>query len=128
MNVKVISTDKAPAAIGPYSQAVLAGGFLFTSGQIALDPATGEFRAGEIEEETQRVLDNLDAILQAAGLSKRDVLKTTVFMSDLGNFSRMNPVYERFFGEHKPARSTIQAAALPRGAKVEIEAIALAQA
>ena len=100
-------------------------GFLFTSGQIALEPGTGNFLQGEIEEETERTIKNLEAILQAAGLSLKDVVKTTVYLVDLGHFARMNAVYEGFFGESKPARACVQVAALPKGAKVEIEAVAV---
>lgn len=125
MAKKTIRTDKAPAAIGPYEQAILANGFLFTSGQIALEPGTGKFLQGEIEEETERTIKNLEAILQAAGLSFKDVVKTTVYLADLGHFARMNAVYENFFAESKPARACVQVAALPKGAKVEIEAVAV---
>lgn len=126
MKKRAIRTDKAPAAIGPYEQGIQVGGFLFTSGQIALDPKTGEFLKGEIEEETERVLKNLDAILEAAGMTRAHVIKTTVYLADLGHFPRMNKVYENFFGENKPARSTVQVAALPKGAKIEIDAAAAA--
>lgn len=125
MEKKIITTNKAPAAIGPYEQGVLVNGFLFTSGQIALDPATGNFLQGEIEDETERTIKNIEAILQAAGRSLRDVVKTTVYLADLNYFTRMNAVYEVFFQENKPARACVQVAALPKGAKVEIEAIAV---
>lgn len=125
MNKKVIKTNRAPAAIGPYEQAVGAGGFLFTSGQIALDPATGNFLEGSIEEETERVIQNLEGILTEAGLTLKDVVKTTVYLTDLGHFGRVNEVYETFFGESKPARACVQVAALPKGAQVEIEAVAV---
>jgi len=124
MNKRVIKTDRAPAAIGPYSQAIRIGDFLYTSGQIALDPHSGEFLAGEIEQETERTIQNIVAILQADGLSLDNVVKTTVYLSDLSHFTRMNKVYEKFFSENKPARACIQVAALPKGAKVEIDAIA----
>jgi len=121
-----ITTDRAPKAIGPYSQAIRCGGFLFTSGQVALDPATGELWRGTVEEEVARVLDNLGALLRAGGSGLDAVVKTTVFLTDLKDFEAMNAVYARYFGMAKPARSTVQVSALPRGARVEIEAIALA--
>ena len=124
MQKKIIKTDKAPAAIGPYEQAIQTGGFVFTSGQIALDPATGNFLEGNIEEETELVIKNLEAILTATGLTLNDVIKTTVYLIDLGHFGRVNQVYETFFGKSKPARACVQVAALPKGAKVEIDAIA----
>jgi len=124
MSRQNIHTDHAPAAIGPYSQAVKVGGFLFTSGQIALDPNTGEMMSGDIEQETERVLASLAAILSAAGLDLGAVVKTTVYLLDLSHFGRMNQVYETFFGDNKPARACVQVAALPRGALVEIDAIA----
>ncbi|PIQ97644.1 MAG: reactive intermediate/imine deaminase [Nitrospinae bacterium CG11_big_fil_rev_8_21_14_0_20_56_8] len=119
-----IHTENAPAAIGPYEQGVRIGDLVFTSGQIALDPATGRFLAGDIEQETERTLDNLKAILEAAGLSLGHVVKTTVYLADLGDFSRMNGVYEKYFARSKPARACVQVAALPKGARVEIDAIA----
>ncbi len=122
--MKTISTTSAPAAIGPYSQAKIAGQFLFTAGQIPLDAATGEISGKTIEEQTEVVLRNLQAILEAAGCSWIDVVKTTVFLVDLGDFAKMNAVYEKYLGETKPARSTVQVAALPRSARVEIELIA----
>ena len=125
MNKKIIKTNRAPAAIGPYEQAIGVGGFLFTSGQIALDPATGNFLEGSIEEETERVIQNLEGILTEAGLALKDVVKTTVYLTDLGHFGRVNQVYEKFFGESKPARACVQVAALPKGAQVEIDAIAV---
>ncbi len=124
MGKKIIKTDRAPAAIGPYEQAIGIGGFLFTSGQIALDPATGNFLEGSIEEETELVIQNLEGILTEAGLTLKDVVKTTVYLTDLGNFGRVNQVYERFFGESKPARACVQVAALPKGAQIEIDAVA----
>jgi 2-iminobutanoate/2-iminopropanoate deaminase len=125
MEKKIIRTDRAPAAIGPYEQAIGVGGFLFTSGQIALDPTTGNFLEGSIEEETERVIQNLEGILTEAGLTLKDVVKTTVYLTDLGHFGRVNQVYEKFFGESKPARACVQVAALPKGAQVEIDAIAV---
>ena len=123
----VIKTDQAPAAIGPYEQGIGVGGFLFTSGQIALDPATGNFLEGNIEDETELVIKNIEAILTAAGLTLKDVVKTTVYLKDLGHFGRVNQVYEKFFGESKPARACVQVAALPKGAKIEIDAIAVSR-
>jgi 2-iminobutanoate/2-iminopropanoate deaminase len=120
--MKVIHTDAAPKAIGPYCQAIVANGLLYSSGQIPLTPA-GELVAGDIEAQTEQVFSNLKAVLEAAGASLRDVIKTTVFVQDLGDFARLNAVYERNFGAHKPARSTVQVARLPRDALVEIEVI-----
>ena len=121
---KPISTDRAPAAIGPYSQAVRAGAFLFCSGQIPLEPASGEMVSGEIEAQTRQVLENLKAVVEAAGASLDDVVKVTVYLADLADFAVVNAVYEEYFGEAKPARATIQAAALPRGALIEADCIA----
>jgi len=126
MNKRIIKTDQAPAAIGPYSQAVRIGNMLYTSGQIALDPRSGEFISGEIEQETERTLENISAILKADGLSLDNIVKTTVYLTDLRYFTRMNQIYEKYFSENKPARACVQVAALPKGAKVEIEAIAFA--
>ena len=123
---RTVQTEKAPAPVGPYSQALRAGPWLFLSGQIPLDPATGQLVTGTIESETQRVLDNLRAVLAADGLSFADVVKTTVFMTDLGDFPKMNEVYAKAFGEARPARATVQVSALPKGARVEIEAVAFA--
>ncbi len=120
-----VGTEAAPAAIGPYSQAVAAGDFVFISGQIPLDPATGGMTGGEFAAQAERVLANLDAILVAAGCTRDRVVKVTVYLSDLGNFAELNEVYSRFFGPHRPARAVVQVAALPRGASVEIEAIAV---
>ena len=128
MNTRIIKTDQAPAAIGPYSQAVRIGNMLYTAGQIALDPRSGEFLSGEIEQETERTLENISAILKADGLSLGNVVKTTVYLTDLSHFARMNQIYEKYFSENKPARACVQVAALPKGAKVEIEAIAFATA
>jgi len=119
-----VTTDKAPRAIGPYSQAIRSGGFLFTSGQVALDPATGELVRGSVEAEVERVLENLSAVLQAGGSGLDRVIRTTVFLIDMADFQAMNTVYARRFGESRPARSTVQVAGLPRGARVEIDAIA----
>jgi 2-iminobutanoate/2-iminopropanoate deaminase len=124
VSVKSIQTKTAPAAIGPYSQATVANGFLFTAGQIALDPASGTIVGGDIVAQTERVLANLTAILETAGLAWQDVVKTTVFMQDLADFPRMNEVYARVLGEARPARSTVQVAGLPRGVLIEIDVIA----
>ncbi|MGB3398604.1 MAG: RidA family protein [Candidatus Deferrimicrobiaceae bacterium] len=121
---ETVRTGKAPAAIGPYSQAILSGGFLFCSGQIPLDPATGKMVEGGIEAQTERVLRNLAAVLEAGGASLGSVAKTTVYLVDLSDFSAMNEVYRTFFPENPPARATIQAAKLPAGALVEIDAVA----
>jgi 2-iminobutanoate/2-iminopropanoate deaminase len=127
MKREIIATDKAPAAVGPYSQAVRAGDFVFTAGQIPLDPATGRLVEGGIEAQTRQVLTNLSAVLQAAGTSLASVTKTTVFLTDMGDFKAMNGVYAEFFPAAPPARSTVQVAALPLGARVEIEAVAVIQ-
>lgn len=119
----VISTSEAPAAIGPYAQAIVADGWLFTSGQIPLT-ADGQLAGGDIESQTEQVFDNLVAVLAAAGASLTQVVKTTVFVQDLNDFARLNAVYERRFGSHKPARSTVQVARLPRDVLVEIEVVA----
>jgi len=123
---QTIKTPKAPAAIGPYSQAVKANGMLFLSGQIALDPVSGQVVAGDVRAQTERVLENLKAVLEAGGSSLSQVLKTTVFLAEMGDFAAMNEVYGRYFAQEPPARSTVQAAGLPRGVRVEIDAIALA--
>ena len=123
---QIVKTDQAPGAIGPYSQAVSANGFVFTSGQIPIDPATGQFVSGGIAEQTQQVLKNLSAVLEAAGSSLDQVVKTTVFLADMQDFTAMNEVYASFFGAEPPARSTVQAAGLPRDARVEIDVVALA--
>ena len=123
--IRIIETEAAPAAIGPYSQAVAYGGLVYTAGQIPLDPATGEIVPGDIAAQTDRVLLNLSAVLEAAGSSLSKVLKTTVFLRDMNEFATMNEVYGRFFGHHRPARSTVQAARLPRDCSVEIECIAV---
>ncbi len=123
--MKVVATEQAPRAIGPYSQAIQTEDYIFTAGQIALDPAKMELVGGGIAEQTERVLLNLAAVLQSAGSSLAQVVKTTVFLVDMGDFPAMNQVYERHFGAHKPARSTVGVAQLPKNARVEIEAIAL---
>lgn len=122
--LRVIATDAAPAAIGPYSQGIVAGGFLFTAGQIALDPKSGAVVGTTTAEQTDRVFANLKAILAAAGTGLERVVKTTVFLADMADFPAMNEVYAKHFGAHKPARSTVQAAGLPKGVRVEIEVIA----
>jgi len=125
MPIAFTSTPNAPRAIGPYSQAVRANGFLFTAGQVGFDPATGELVDGGITEQTERVLQNIRAILEAAGLDMASVVKTTVYLVDMAEFAAMNAVYAGAFGEHRPARSTVAVAALPRGARVEIDATAV---
>ncbi|MEE8484557.1 MAG: RidA family protein [Nitrospinota bacterium] len=125
MEKKIITTAKAPAAIGPYSQAVKAGDTIFLSGQIALDPQSGEMVEGGVKEQTGRVIKNLEAVLGEAGATLNNVVKTTVYLSDLSHFAEMNEVYESYFASGKPARATVQAAALPKGALVEIDAIAV---
>ena len=124
MKKKIIATPKAPAAIGPYSQAIRIGDFLYTSGQISLDPETMEMITGDIEVETEKVLKNIEAILKEDGLNLNDIIKTTVYLTDLSEFGRMNQVYEKFFTDTKPARACVQVAALPKGAKVEIDVVA----
>jgi len=122
---EIISTENAPGAIGPYSQAIKANGMLFCSGQIPIDPATGEFVSGGVAEQTEQVFKNLIAVLEAGGSSLENVVKTTVFLADMGEFAVMNEVYGRYFDSNKPARATVQAARLPRDAKVEIDCLAL---
>jgi 2-iminobutanoate/2-iminopropanoate deaminase len=126
MAKEIIATDKAPKAIGPYSQAVRAGGVLFCSGQIPLDPATGEMVTGDIARQAERVMENIGAVLAAAGLGFGDVVKSTIFLADLGDFAAVNEVYGRRFVGDPPARSTVEVKGLPKGAGVEIEVIALA--
>ena len=123
-----VQTDKAPAAIGPYSQGIIANGFVFTAGQIPLDPATMQLVGGDdIAAQTERVMENLSAILAQAGASLGTVVKTTVYLKDMDEFAAMNEVYGRYFGSHRPARSTVQAAKLPKDVRVEIDAIAVVQ-
>jgi 2-iminobutanoate/2-iminopropanoate deaminase len=125
MAKKIVSSDRAPKAIGPYSQAVDLGDLVFLSGQIPLDPASGQIvGAGDIQAQTERVLQNLQGVLQAAGLTMAHIVRTTVFMIDLAEFPRMNEVYSGYFPQDPPARSTVQVSALPRGARVEIDAVA----
>ena len=122
---ETVSTDNAPGAIGPYSQAIKTGGMVFCSGQIPIDPATGEFVSDVVSEQTEQVLRNLGEVLKAAGTSLDNVVKTTVFLADMADFAEMNEVYGRFFNDNKPARATVEAARLPRDAKVEIDCIAV---
>ena len=123
---RAVKTDRAPAPVGPYSQAQRVGPWLFLSGQIPLDPATGQLVSGSIEAETQRVLDNIRAVLESDGLSFADVVKTTVFLMDMGDFAKMNDIYAKAFGESRPARSTVQVSGLPKGVRIEIECVAFA--
>jgi len=123
--MRVIATDAAPKAIGPYSQAIAIDGFVFTAGQVALDPKSGELVGRTTGEQTEQVFANLKAVLTAAGTSLANVVKTTVYLADMGDFAQMNEVYAKHFGTHKPARSTVQAAGLPKKARVEIDVIAV---
>ena len=125
MNKEIVTTRNAPGAIGPYSQAIKAGGLVFCSGQIPIDPQTGGFVSDVVCEQTEQVLRNLSEVLKAAGTSLDNVVKTTVFLADMNDFAEMNEVYGQFFSENKPARATVQAARLPRDAKVEIDCIAI---
>jgi 2-iminobutanoate/2-iminopropanoate deaminase len=122
---RTITTPEAPQAIGPYSQGIVANGFLFTAGQIAIDPRTGAIIEGDVVAQSKRVFANLEAILRASGAGWKDVVKTTVYLKDMGDFAKVNEVYAQAFGDARPARSTVQAAALPRGVLVEIDAIAV---
>ena len=126
MGKKIVATDKAPGAVGPYSQAVQAGDYVFTAGQLGIVPGTKDFASPDIEGQTRQALENLRAVLEASGSCLTHVVKTTVFLFDMGEFARMNAVYAEFFPESPPARSAVQAAALPLGGRVEIEAVALA--
>jgi 2-iminobutanoate/2-iminopropanoate deaminase len=123
--MEIVATENAPGAIGPYSQAVKAGGMVFCSGQIPIDIATGEFVSDSVAEQTEQVLKNLSAVLEAAGTSLNNVVKTTVFLADMNDFAAMNEIYAKYFSENKPARATVQAARLPRDARVEIDCIAV---
>ena len=125
MRREPVKTSNAPAALGPYSQAIKVGEFVYTSGQVAIDPATGEFIGGDIAEQTERVLKNVAAVLEAAGSNLDQVVKTLVFLADMNDFAAMNEVYRKFFTGAPPARSTVQAARLPKDARIEIEAVAL---
>ncbi|MDE0034431.1 MAG: RidA family protein [Deltaproteobacteria bacterium] len=124
--MEVIHTDKAPNAIGPYEQAIKANGFVYTAGQIGLEPATGELVAGGIEEQARRVLDNVTAVLEAAGSSWGQVVKTTIYLNDMADFGAVNAIYEGYLGSAKPARTTVAVAGLPKGALVEVDTVALA--
>ena len=123
MSLKIVHTDKAPAAIGPYSQGIVANGFLYTAGQIAIDPATGQVMQGNIGAQTERVMSNLAAVLATVNATWKDVVKTTIFLQDMSDFPTVNEVYGRALGDARPARSTVQVAGLPRSVLVEIEAI-----
>jgi len=125
VSVRNVHTEAAPAAIGPYSQAVSAGNMLFTAGQIALDPATGQIVPGDVTAQTERVMKNLSAVLESGGASWSDVVKTTVYLIDMADFPRVNEVYGRVIGDARPARSTVQVSGLPRGVLVEIDAVAV---
>lgn len=124
MTTRTVQSDAAPAAIGPYSQAIIAGGFLYTAGQIPIDPVTKQVVEGDIVAQTQRVMTNLHAVLAAAGADWKDVVKTTCYLQDMGDFPRMNEVYAAAMGDSRPARSTVQVSALPRGVLVEIDLVA----
>ena len=126
MSMEVIHTDKAPNAIGPYEQAIKANGFVYTAGQIGLEPATGELVAGGIEEQARRVLDNVTAVLEAAGSSWGRVVKTTIYLNDMADFAAVNAIYEGYLGSARPARTTVAVAGLPKGALVEVDVVALA--
>ena len=125
MRKKVIYTEKAPKAIGPYSQAIRTDSFIFTAGQVGLDPSTGELVAGAVEEQTRQALSNLRNVIEAAGSSMDNVVKTTVFLKDMADFPKMNAIYAEFFGENPPARSTVAVVALPKGGLVEVEAVVI---
>jgi 2-iminobutanoate/2-iminopropanoate deaminase len=127
MERKIISTDEAPAAIGPYAQAIAANGFVYTAGQIPLDPKSGKLVEGGIKEQTRRVLENLKAVLEASGSSMHRVVKATVFLKNIADFGAMNEVYAEYLGETKPARSTVAVAELPRNALIEIDLVALGE-
>jgi 2-iminobutanoate/2-iminopropanoate deaminase len=123
VSVKTVHTNAAPAAIGPYSQGIVANGLLFTAGQIAIDPATGQIVTGDVAKQTERVMANLEAVLATVNATWKDVVKTTVFLHDMGDFPVVNEVYGKALGEARPARSTVQVSALPRGVLVEIDAV-----
>lgn len=125
--MNLLHTDRAPKAIGPYSQAVRSGNFLYTSGQIPLDPATGEIVKGDFEAMTRRVFENLKAVLESGGATFRNVVKTTVFLKSMSDFQVLNGIYAEYFGDHKPARSTVAVADLPKGAPLEIELVAVVE-
>ncbi len=126
MAKEIVTTDKAPAAVGPYSQAVRVGGMIYTAGQLGIVPGTKEFAGPDIESQTRQALENLKAVLEAAGSCLEHAVKNTVFLADMGEFARMNAVYAEYFGENPPARSAVEAAALPLGGRVEIESVAMA--
>lgn len=126
MPIEVIHTNKAPEAIGPYEQAIRANGFVYTAGQIALGPETGELVAGGVEEQARRVLDNVTAVLEAAGTSWNKAVKTTIYLNDMADFAAVNAIYESYLGSGKPARTTVAVAGLPKGALVEVDVVALA--
>lgn len=125
MALRFLSTDKAPAAVGPYSQGVKAENIIYTSGQLPIDPVTGELSKGDIQKETRLCLENVKAVLEAAHATIEDLVKVTVFVTDMNDFSKINEIYAEFFGDHKPARSLVQVAALPKGSDIEIEGIAI---
>jgi 2-iminobutanoate/2-iminopropanoate deaminase len=125
VSARIVHTQNAPAAIGPYSQGIVAGNFLYTAGQIALDPATGQIVPGDVTAQTERVMRNLTAVLESAGAAWADVVKTTVYLMDMADFPRVNEVYGRMIGDARPARSTVQVSGLPRGVLVEIDAVAM---
>jgi 2-iminobutanoate/2-iminopropanoate deaminase len=125
VSVRTVQTDRAPAAIGPYSQGIITGNLLFTAGQIPLDPGTGQIVQGDVTVQTERVIRNLTAVLESAGAGWADVVKTTVYLQDMADFPRVNEVYGRMIGDARPARSTVQVAGLPRGVLVEIDAVAV---
>jgi len=125
VSLKTVQTGKAPSAIGPYSQAIIANGFVFTAGQIAIDPSSGQVVGGDVAAQTEQVMKNLSAVLEAAGAAWKDVVKTTVFLHDMNDFPRVNEIYGKLLGDARPARSTVQVAALPRNVLVEIDAIAV---
>jgi len=125
VSARIVHTENAPAAIGPYSQGIIAGNFLYTAGQIALDPATGQIVPGDVTAQTERVMRNLTAVLESAGAAWADVVKTTVYLMDMADFPRVNEVYGRMIGDARPARSTVQVSGLPRGVLVEIDAVAM---
>jgi 2-iminobutanoate/2-iminopropanoate deaminase len=125
VNLRTIATDGAPKAIGPYSQAVAAGELIFCAGQVALDPASGDSVTGDVKAQTERVLDNLSAVLAAAGSDLQHVVKTTVYLTDFNDFAAMNETYAKRFGDHRPARATVGVSALPKGLRVEIECVAI---
>jgi len=127
MGKKVIQTEKAPKPIGPYSQAIRAGNFIFLSGQLPIDPSTGEMVSGDIRQQTRQVLENMKGVLESQGLGMQDMVKVNIFLRDMDNFNQMNEVYATYFSSNPPARSTVEVGKLPRNADIEIEAIALTQ-